>query len=142
MHQMNSTYPVREGYSSPQGSLMNTDYREGATTEMIGQDSFCDNVRHGPLNEEYHGEAIYHKQSVKATTDKFTKYLGSSNLKLEEIPFFDIRIRELEGRRARAIQYDEVCKDPDLVARYEFLQLSAKNTTDHIDGEIEKFVSN
>ena len=80
---MNSTYPASEGCSSPQGSLMNTDYREGATTEMIGQDSFCDNVRHGAINAKSHREAICHKQSVKATTDKFTKYLGSCNLKLD-----------------------------------------------------------
>ena len=119
---MNSTYPMREGNSSSQGSLMNIDYLEGATTEMIGHDAFCGSVRHTPLNRKYDQGAICHKQSVKTTTDNFTKYLGSSNVKLEEIPFFDIRIRELDGRRARAMQYDEECKDPELVARYGYLQ--------------------
>ena len=107
---MNSTYPLMEGFSSSRGSSMKIDdsISQGTVTDNIGQTSF---MRDDPI------EASYQKRSIKETTENLVKYLGSSNMKLEEIPFYDIRMGGLEGRKTRAAQYNEECRDPELIAR-------------------------
>ena len=81
----------------------------------IGQKTFDLDVGSEELNELI--EDIYHKRSTKESTEGFARFLRFSNLKLHEIPFYDLRKSDLEGRRARAVQYEEQCNDPILIAR-------------------------
>ena len=62
-------------------------------------------------------EDIYHKRSTKESTEGFARYLRFSNLKLHEIPFYDARKNDLQGRETRAMLFDEQVNDPVLLAR-------------------------
>lgn len=89
----------------------------------IGQKTFDLDVGSEELNELI--EDIYHKRSTRESTESFARFLRFSNLKLHEIPFYDLRKSDLQGRKARAVQYEEQCSDPILVARWvtDFVQL-------------------
>ena len=118
-NEMTSRLPTN---SSRDFSVRSNSEAEGKSLDdamkiAIGQKTFDLDVGSEELNELI--EDIYHKRSTKESTEGFARFLRFSNLKLHEIPFYDLRKSDLEGRRARAVQYEEQCNDPILVARYD-----------------------
>jgi hypothetical protein len=117
---MNDASSRLPGNSSRNLSVKSKSEVEGKSLDdamkvAIGQKTFDLDVGSEELNELI--EDIYHKRSTKESTEGFARFLRFSNLKLHEIPFYDLRKSDLEGRRARAVQYEEQCNDPILIAR-------------------------
>lgn len=93
----NSTVTSRKNSTSTKNKMHFNNFdseNDDAIKSAIGQKTFDLDIGSEELNELI--EDIYKKKCTKESTESFARYLRMSNLKLHEIPFYDLRKNDLK----------------------------------------------
>jgi len=102
------------------------DHKDVELKRAIGQKTFDIEVGTEELNDLI--EFIYKKRDTKETdNESYARFLRFSNLKLTDVPFYDLRRHELEGRKKLALKFEEECCDSEIIQRYTENRMNKKN---------------
>ncbi len=96
----------------------------------LGMKTFDLDIDHKEFNEVL-DEVYFKKLPTNEMHRKYARFLHHSNLKLSQVPYYDIRSRELDRLKHRAAMIDRILEGADMKGRYVTLSESRANLLNH-----------
>jgi hypothetical protein len=91
--------------------------------KALGMNTFNIDVDHKQFNEVIE-EVYYHKLPTNEIHRKYARFLHHSNLKLSQVPYYDVRSEELDRLKLKAAQIDQMLESDEMKGRFTTLRAS------------------
>jgi hypothetical protein len=98
--------------------------------KALAMNTYNIDVDHKQFNEVL-DEVYFHKLPTNEMHRKYARFLHHSNLKLSQVPYYDIRSTELDRLKLKAAQIDQVLSSPEMGGKYLELTRSRSSMMQH-----------